>query len=73
MVAQLSLHLSILHLQKVCMQIGRAAIRMDGVEMLRSNYYDYEKNYWNSVVSAAGGAEADDPKHPLPAGSLKTR
>lgn len=28
-------------------QIGRAAIRMDGIEILRSNYYDYEKNYWN--------------------------
>ena len=26
---------------------GRAAIRMDGVEVLRSNYYAYEQNYWN--------------------------
>ena len=27
-------------------QTGRAAIRLDGVEVLRSNYYDYEQNYW---------------------------
>ena len=26
---------------------GRAAIRLDGVEVLRSNYYAYEQNYWN--------------------------
>ena len=26
---------------------GRAAIRVDGVEVLRSNYYAYEQNYWN--------------------------
>ncbi len=25
---------------------GRAAIRLDGVEVLRSNYYDYDQNYW---------------------------
>ena len=28
-------------------QTGRAAIRLDGVEVLRSNYYAYEQNYWN--------------------------
>ncbi len=26
---------------------GRAAIRLDGIEILRSNYYDYHQNYWN--------------------------
>lgn len=26
---------------------GRAAIRLDGVEILRSNYYDYDQNYWD--------------------------
>ena len=26
-------------------QTGRAAIRLDGVEVLRSNYYAYEQNY----------------------------
>ena len=29
-------------------QTGRAAIRLDGVEVLRSNYYAYEQNYWKS-------------------------
>ena len=28
-------------------QTGRATIRLDGVEVLRSNYYAYEQNYWN--------------------------
>ena len=28
-------------------QPGRAAIRLAGVEVLRSNYYAYEQNYWN--------------------------
>ena len=28
-------------------QTGRAAIRLDGVEVLRSSYYAYEQNYWN--------------------------
>ena len=28
-------------------QTGLAAIRLDGVEVLRSNYYAYEQNYWN--------------------------
>lgn len=47
-------------------QIGRAAIRMDGIEILRSNYYDYEKNYWNRYQALRReGAEADDPKAPF--------
>ena len=28
-------------------QEGRAAIRLDGEEVLRSNHYDYQENYWN--------------------------
>ena len=28
-------------------QTGRAAIRLNGVEVLRSSYYAYEQNYWN--------------------------
>ena len=28
-------------------QEGRAAIRLDGVEVLRSNYYDYRDKLWN--------------------------
>ena len=51
-------------------QIGRAAIRMDGIEILRSNYYDYEKNYWNRYQALRReGAEADAPQSTLPAGS----
>ena len=37
-------------------QTGRAAIRLDGVEVLRSNYYAYEQNYTNKMIDmfAAG-------------------
>ena len=28
-------------------QEGRAAIRLDGEEVLRSDHYDYQENYWN--------------------------
>ena len=46
-------------------QIGRAAIRMDGIEILRSNYYDYEKNYWNRYQLCGGRAlKRMTPKHP---------
>lgn len=42
---------------------GRAAIRLDGVEVLRSSYFDYEQNYWNRyqflLQEDAGG---DDPE-----------
>lgn len=47
-------------------QVGRAAIRLDGVEVLRSNYYDYEQNYWNRYQSLRQeGAGEDDPKAPF--------
>lgn len=29
---------------------GRAAIRMDGVEVLRSNYYIYFENVWTKLI-----------------------
>ena len=39
---------------------------MDGIEILRSNYYDYEKNYWNRYQALRReGAEADAPKAPF--------
>lgn len=42
---------------------GRAAIRLDGVEVLHSNYYDYSQNYWNRFQQLrAGQTEKDDPK-----------
>ena len=45
---------------------GRAAIRMDGVEVLRSNYYAYEQNYWNRYQALRReGIGQDDPKAPF--------
>ena len=47
-------------------QTGRAAIRLDGVEVLRSNYYAYEQNYWNRYQALRGeGVGEDDPKAPF--------
>ena len=47
-------------------QTGRAAIRLDGVEVLRSNYYAYEQNYWNRYqVLRREGVGEDDPKAPF--------
>ncbi|HCO62444.1 MAG TPA: hypothetical protein DIT49_03210 [Clostridiales bacterium] len=44
-------------------QTGRAAIRLDGVEVLRSNYYAYEQNYWNRCQALQReGVGEDDPK-----------
>lgn len=44
---------------------GRAAIRLDSVEVLRSNYYDYSKNYWNRYQALRQeGAGEDAPKKP---------
>ena len=45
---------------------GRAAIRMDGVEVLRSNYYAYEQNYWNRYQALRReGIGQDDRKAPF--------
>ena len=45
---------------------GRAAIRLDGVEVLRSNYYAYEHNYWNRYQALRReGIGQDDPKAPF--------
>lgn len=47
-------------------QTGRAAIRLDGVEVLRSNYYAYEQNYWNRYQALRReGIGQDDPKAPF--------
>ena len=45
---------------------GRAAIRMDDVEVLRSNYYAYEQHYWNryQALRREGVGEVD-PKAPF--------
>ena len=47
-------------------QTGRAAIRLDGVEVLRSNYYAYEQHYWNRyhALQRQGVGEVD-PKTPF--------
>ena len=47
-------------------QTGRAAIRLDGVEVLRSNYYAYEQHYWNryQALRRQGVGEVD-PKAPF--------
>ena len=47
-------------------QTGRAAIRLDGVEVLRSNYYAYEQNYWNRYQALRReGIDQDDRKAPF--------
>ncbi len=47
-------------------QIGRAAIRLDGVEVLQSSYYDYERNYWNKYQALQQeGIGENDPKAPF--------
>ena len=47
-------------------QTGRAAIRLDGVEVLRSNYYAYEQNYWNRYQALRReGIGQDDRKAPF--------
>ena len=47
-------------------QTGRAAIRLDGVEVLQSNYYAYEQNYWNRYQALRReGIGQDDPKAPF--------
>lgn len=44
---------------------GRAAIRLDGVEVLRGNYYDYSQNYWNRFRQLRSDqTERDDPRLP---------
>ena len=48
-------------------QTGRAAIRMDGVEVLRSNYYAYEQNTVNEISCPAlheGVGDDDSAKGP---------
>ena len=42
-------------------QTGRAAIRLDGVEVLRSNYYAYDHKYWNryQALRREGVGEVD--------------
>ena len=43
-----------------------AAIRLDGVEVLRSNYYAYEQNYWNRYQALRReGIGQDDRKAPF--------
>ena len=45
---------------------GRAAIRLDGTEVLRSNYYEYYQNYWNRYQALRQeGAGEDGPKVPF--------
>ena len=41
--------------------VGRAAIRLDGKEVLQSSYYDYEQNYWNryQTIQRASAGEND--------------
>ena len=47
-------------------QTGRAAIRLNGVEVLRSSYYAYEQNYWNRYQALRReGVGEDDPKAPF--------
>ena len=47
-------------------QTGRAAIRLNGVEVLRSNYYAYEQNYWNRYQALRReGIGQDDRKAPF--------
>ena len=47
-------------------QTGRAAIRLNGVEVLRSSYYAYEQNYWNRYQALwREGVGEDDPKAPF--------
>ena len=47
-------------------QTGRAAIRLDGVEILRSNYYAYEQSYWNRYQALRReGVGEDNPKAPF--------
>ena len=44
---------------------GRAAIRLDGVVVLRSNYYAYYQNYWNRYQEIRAGISAkENPKIP---------
>lgn len=38
---------------------GRAAIRLDSVEVLRSNYYDYYQNYWDRYRQLCSSLPAD--------------
>ena len=45
---------------------GRAAIRMDGEEVLRSNYYTYFENVWTKFQALRReGVGEDDPKAPF--------
>ena len=45
---------------------GRAAILMDGVEVLKSNYYDYAKNYWTRYYEIRSDIlEDENPKIPF--------
>lgn len=47
-------------------QTGQAAIRLDGAEVLQSNYYAYEQNYWNRYQALRReGVGEDDPKAPF--------
>lgn len=47
-------------------KIGRAAILLDGVEVLQSSYYEYENNYWSRYRTLRQeGAEENDSKVPF--------
>ena len=52
-------------------QTGRAAIRLDGVEVLRSNYYAYEQNYWNRYQALRREASARTIQRPLSGWPMK--
>ena len=44
-------------------RIGRAAIRLDGVEVLQSNYHEYEQNYGNRYQALQReGIGGNDPE-----------
>ena len=41
---------------------GRAAIRLDGAEVLESSYYDYSENYWDRFQQLRSNmSEGEDP------------
>ena len=45
---------------------GRAAILLDGAEILRSNYYDYAQNYWEKYEKLReSSCPEENPKKPF--------
>ncbi len=54
-------------------QTGRAAIRLDGVEVLRSNYYAYEQNYWNRYQALRGRVSERTTRRPPSGWPMKGR